>query len=240
MSVGAAAGVGVSNEERQSLRKLRVDFVALLFALATAEVGIQFGNLAAAHHRLTDGAVSYSHLTLALVLIATSWVGWSRSPAAGNKLPMEHIFSVAFVVLGLDVALVVFYFIIARGVEVPSAPNAGQETFWVMIIFVLYVIWDFITKAVATDPEAPQTKFLDRVKGPFLARGWISILCAALAFGIWYFLNGVTTVRSVVATDATLVALDLFFRALKQGHNGWSTVTGIVGSVAFTVAAIRF
>lgn len=235
--MGNGTGWAGAGNERESLGRLRIEFVALLFALATAEVGAQFGNLAADHRRLTEAAASYSHLTLALIIIATSWVGWSRSPAAGNKLPLERIFSVAFVVLMLDVALVVFYFIIARGVEKPSSPNAGHETFWVMMIFAVYVAWDLTTKAVAADPDgvAPST-FWDRLTGPFLERGWISMLCAVIAFGIWWFLNGVTTVRPVVATDITLVALDLFFRALKQRHTGWSIFTGIVGALAFAAA----
>lgn len=237
-----------AGNERESLIKLRFEFVELLFALATAEVAVQFGLLASAHQTLTKAPTAYSHLILALILIATSWVGWSRSKAPGNRLPLEHVFSLAFVVLMLDVALVVFYFIIARGVEVPTpsktggllvTPSAEQETFWVMMIFVVYVIWDFVTKALAIDIEArPRLNFWARLKGPFWKRGWISLLCTAIALAVWILFRGVTTVVAVLATDLGLVTLDLFFRALKQNHKRWSITTAVVGALAFAAAFI--
>jgi hypothetical protein len=145
----------------------------------------------------------------------------------------------------LDVALVVFYFIIARGVEVPKTgqplvtPSAGHETFWVMMIFVVYVVWDVVTKALAIDIEAPaRLNLWARVKGPFWKRGRISLLCTAIALAVWILFRGVTTVVAVLATDLGLVTLDLFFRALKQGHKPWSITTAVVGALAFAAAFI--
>jgi hypothetical protein len=242
--VSDQAGAG---SDRESLVKLRFDFVELLFALATAEVAIQIGLLASVHRTLLDAPTAYSHLILALVLIATSWVGWSRSSSAGNRLPLENVFTLAFVVLMLDVALVVIYFILVRGVELPAAtapsgamiltPSAGHETFWVMMTFVVYVVWDFVTKAVARDENArPQPSLWGRVKGPFWKRGRISIACAAIAFAAWVFLRGVTSVSAVLATDVGLLSLDLFFRAWKQGHTGWSLTTAALSALAFAAA----
>jgi len=137
----------------------------------------------------------------------------------------------------LDVSLVVFYFIIARGVEAPTSPNAGHETFWVMMVFAVYVAWDFVTKAVAADPEEnTPTNFWHRLTGPFWKRGKISLVCAVIALAVWHWLKGVNTVPAVLATDLGLIALDLFYRAWKQRHTGWSIFNAVVGGLAFCTA----
>lgn len=219
--------------------ELRLQFVELLFALAAAEVAIRFGELALADVSVIKAPAAYSHLTLALVLIATSWVGWSVSAAAGSRLPLNNVFTLAFIVLLLDVILVVFYFIIVRGVEPAAKVDAGHETFWVMWIFAVYVVWDFVTKAVAVDPKEPQG-FWERFRGPFWTRGRISMQCAVAALVVWYLLKAVSSVPGVVATDSGLIALDLFYRSRKQDPGGgWSMrskLLALLGALVFVVA----
>jgi hypothetical protein len=68
----------------KSQPKLRHEFVGMMFAVAIGEVGLQ----AAALFKTGDFLrylPAYSHLTLATIMIATSWVGWTLSVAPGAR-----------------------------------------------------------------------------------------------------------------------------------------------------------
>jgi hypothetical protein len=123
--------------------KLRHEFVGMMFAVAIGEVGMQTAELV--HngswiHYLPE----YSHLILCTVLIASSWVGWTLSVAPGARRDVERIFQWEFLVLLLDVALVIIYFIVVRLVEKPPSLVAS----WIVGIFVLYFVWDIVTKVI--------------------------------------------------------------------------------------------
>jgi hypothetical protein len=214
---------------------LRTEFVAMLFALAIAEVAVQVANV------VTQGSLearflpAYTHLILATAIVATSWVGWSTSNAPGAKRALDRVFSYAFVVLSVDVLLVVFYFIIARGVDISfegtnlrPQPSAANETLWVMLIFVIYFAWDLLTKIVMT-PEGTQIRSVRRrLLDPTLGgRAFRTAACLGGAFVVWLVLRRSTDVATVVLTDGSLVALVFLFRALKQPHIGWSWTLGI-------------
>src|SRR5689334_561351 len=96
--------------------ELRREFVGLMFALAVGEVGLQMAALVQARH-FTRYLPAYSHLFLALFVIAASWVGWSRTKVASARKDVHELFELAFVVLLLDTAMVVTYFILVRTVD---------------------------------------------------------------------------------------------------------------------------
>lgn len=152
-------------------RGLRFVFVQMLFALTVGEVARQVAVLVDAV-AIREAASSYAHLVFATVLVATSWVGWTRSVAPGNQLRVDSVFSLPFLVLLLDVALVIFYFVIVKGVEMPSVdthiviPSAKNESFWTLIIFLGYLLWDFLTKAVAgNDPPRFRNRLFSKPFG---------------------------------------------------------------------------
>jgi hypothetical protein len=244
------SNIGTGDQEDRI--KLRFQFVELLFALATAEVAVRIGDLAAAGIRVWEAPAAYSHLGLALIMIATSWIGWKASTAAGNRLPLENVFTLAFLVLLLDVALVVFYFIIVRRFEGPTKSlegSAGPETFWVFAIFVVYVLWDFVTKVMAGDPKRPLPFWqrLSSSSGPFWVRGGISMQCCVVALVVWCVLKGASTWPGVVATDAGLVTLDLFYRSRKQDpaapgrlRAAWSLRSKTLASLGVLVLVAAF
>jgi len=204
--------------------QIRFAFVEILFALTVAEIATQFGTLVAAHRELVGNpAAAYSHLVLAGLVVAASWVGWSESTAPGARAPVHSVFSLGFVVLLVDVALVIFYFILARGVEITRTKtgemtvvaSAANETFWVMMVFGGYLLWDVVTKAVSAGGS--QRSLLNRLFGRELwKRGWVSAVCFCLAVLYWYLFNGVTCNFSVIAVDVGLLGIVLTFRALKQ------------------------
>ena len=208
--------------------ELRFVFVEMLFALTIAEVATQVATLVADGLGITQAPSSYSHLLLATIVVAASWIGWKNSEAAGNKLPVDEVFSLGFWVLLLDVALVVFYFILVRGAEKSVnqvvTPSVANETKWILIIFIGYFVWDVLTKAV---PHVESRSLPKRLFGQELwDRGWISFACTVLAVLIWFVSRGVSTQAGVVLTDVSLIALALLFRSLKQSASWRKKNTG--------------
>lgn len=203
--------------------EIRFVFVEMLFALTIAEVATQVATMVSDGVGIRAGSSSYAHLLLATMLVAASWIGWKNSVAKGNQVPVSNVFDLGFLVLVLDVALVVCYFILVRGAEKPHdgiiIHSANNETLWILIVFVGYFLWDVLTKAVAPSSERP---FLKRLFGPELwKRGRISFVCLLLALLIWFFLRSVSNQGSVVLADTSLLALVFLFRALKDGKKGW-------------------
>ncbi|MDA2933454.1 hypothetical protein MYX82_03835, partial [Acidobacteria bacterium AH-259-D05] len=149
----------------------------ILFALTVGEIAVQFSNLVT-ENGLNDTLPAYAHLGLAFGLVSASWVGWSLSEAPGNRLPITTVFSWPFLVLVIDVILVIFYFILVKGVDVPGKPSAAHEARWVTLIFALYLVWDFLTKAVIKSPGGTETFCGRLLSKTFWGRGWGSLACA--------------------------------------------------------------
>jgi hypothetical protein len=144
-------------------RERRFIFVQLLFSLTAAEIARQIADFVLYDRSVWDDLPAYAHLALATAIVATSWVGWSASTASLRPgLRVVRVFGWPFVVLLIDVGLVILYFILVRGVEVPKenqgsfmlTPSARNESLTVAAIFLGYLLWDFLTKAVVP-PEPP-------------------------------------------------------------------------------------
>ncbi len=224
--------------------RLRFGFVEMLFALTAAEIAIQASDLV--KYLGTDLGVlpAYTHLLVATTLVTTSWVGWLKSKAPGNRLDVEAVFSWPFAVLLLDVFLVVCYFIIVRGLDVKgtgenvvrTAPSTDNETFWLVVVFAGYFLWDVLTKAVIGYADEQHRTFLQRFRGrKFWTRAWISAACLTMTVVMWRMVRGFTTTWSVIAADGALIAVILLFRALKQGSLKWTTSMLLLAVAGMTV-----
>lgn len=203
-------------------RDRRFIFVQLLFSLAAAEISRQGAELVLQGRGVLEASPAYAHLLLALIVVASSWVGWSIS-AASLRLKVSSVFSLPFVALLFDVVLVTFYFILVRGAEIPKhgdplVPSARTECVMMALIFAGYFGWDVLTKAVASDASADAPSgFLRRFFGPAMwSRGWTSFLCMALGIVAWWSLRSVSSVAGVLFADASLLFLILLFRAMKE------------------------
>lgn len=212
------------NQEQQDQRhenRLRFTFVAMLFALTIGEIAIRFAQLAV-DPQVRYYHPAYAHLILAGFIVVTSWVGWAQSKAPGNVQAINQVFSWEFVVLLIDVFLVVCYFIIAKGAEVPVAKSdikasADNETFWMMFVFAGYLLWDIWTKAVIK-PQS-DSSFISRLRSPyFLKNLLITAGCLLLAVIIWGITRslGVLSNAGVISIDVALIILVGLFRLLKQ------------------------
>ena len=202
--------VKMTNTKEQSGRQLHQEFVGILFALAIAEVAVQASGYSGVD--LRDSMVAYSHLVLAAMTIAASWVGWGQSSYRLSNI--SSLFSKDFVLLAVDVLLVVLYFFLARGVEPLTTPPGGgtavvppslaNEKALMACIFVTYVFWDLVTKSGKENGHCVVVQ-----------RGWASVVCAIMAIALFVLLPESAGVPHVVAGDVAFLSLVLLFRAMK-------------------------
>ncbi len=198
---------GQSQKNGKKDPKLRHEFVGMMFAVAIGEVGLQTATLVRAGNWV-HFLPAYSHLLLATMIIATSWVGWTLSHSRGGQKDVESIFEWEFMVLLLDVALVIIYFILVRSVDIVGddpvrlSASARPEVFWILIIFWIYFVWDFPTKWPLSRPEN-------------LVRVVATGTCLVLAYVVRSFVQDADPPH-VLTADLALLSLVLLFRALKD------------------------
>lgn len=206
----------MANEESpripESEPKLRHEFVGMMFAITIGEVGLQVAALVQAKHYL-HFLPAYTHLLVATVMIATSWVGWSLSRSPGARIDVTAIFQWEFFVLLLDVALVITYFILVRTVDFGKEsridpPSTLASCF--LAIFILYFVWDVITKICIYLRKKQGSWF--RVYG---VRMIPTVLCLLLVALIKYATVNADPPHYLTA-DVAFLAVVLLFRALKD------------------------
>jgi hypothetical protein len=195
--------------------KLRHEFVGMMFALAIGEVAVQASVLVRAGSWM-HFLPAYSHLFLAAIVIAASWVGWTLSPSPGARQDVRNVFQFSFVVLLLDVFLVVVYFILAKTVDIAGEgttklnASARPETFWILVIFGAYFVWDVITKIVI---------YLLEHRGEGWARKYGSRMVPTVICFVMLWVAKPVLERAdaphVLSADLALLSLVLLFRALK-------------------------
>jgi hypothetical protein len=205
---------------------LRFEFVEMLFALAIGQVAIELGDLIFNNFGFVSFPHVYSHLFLATFLISLSWVGWQKSQSHGNILLINSIYSVQFFILLIDLFLVMCYFIIVRGAEIPSINPAVSkiidiktELTWTIIIFVTYAIWDIFTKYIDFDIRASGGQFI-RVRKKntkeYLKRAWQTWICVLISIFLWFFYhNQIPNNWQAFIVDMELISLYFLFRGLK-------------------------
>jgi len=191
--------------------KLRHEFVGMMFAVAIGEVGLQVAALVKQSNSLHDHFSSYTHLLLATTLIAASWVGWTRSVAPRARQDVTGIFQIPFLVLLVDVVLVICYFVVARSVELPTPGEAlSAAARWMCYIFVLYLLWDVLTKFGARRSLASSFHWKSML--PAIP----TFVCAVLAYFAMRWSSPTVSASHVVLADMALLALVLLFRAGKE------------------------
>ena len=248
-------------------------FVELMFAVAVGDTAVQIAKVVKAIavsglpvcDALWNTSPSLAHLTLALLVIATSWVGWSHSEATKQYMArLDGVFSLAFLMLLIDVFLVVCYFILSEAAELPAdlpgaplkvRPSIQQDILWIAVIMATYFAWNlcFIT--------------IDWWQGrnSFCNKRWVSAISAAIAFGVvlvfWFCQPKIPTRGAVLWFDGALLTIVFMFRVRvtrplkaeekeekpqpkpKEALSGWAALTILVLSmcaIGMMWAALRF
>lgn len=195
--------------------KLRHEFVGMMFAVAVGEVGLQVASLVRAGH-ISHFLPAYSHLLLATIMIATSWVGWSVSVSPARHKDVDGIFQWRFVILLLDVSLVITYFILVRTVDFGKETGPARidpsstVAFWILIIFLQYLVWDVVSK-VFLYTDGKEGRWL-RTYG---SRMLPTLVCFGIAATVWRQVQ-TSDLPHQVSADFALLWLVLLFRALKD------------------------
>jgi hypothetical protein len=240
--------MNAKGQRRSTQRKsdpLRLAFVEMLFALAASQVAIHFADLVAARGTLIAKVPAAAHLVVALVLIAASWVGWRQSKSRGMKVRVKHVVSYPFIGLLLDVLLVVLYYVVVRRVEVRDgdrgpaliAPSAAPEAFWILVVFLVYVVWDFVADAQACVP-ATGPRWSKWGRG-VLASISASLVCCVPLLLVWCFAKwcigaqGLASACEVVLLDVALLSCVLIFRPLKVFDVWFAERLGVADLDAF-------
>ena len=200
----------VTPPELDFLKDLRWILVSTLYALVLAEIAHQSVSLVGRKYgRWRDLSTGISHLLLLAGLVTTSWVGWSAAivhePHSGHRL--ESIFSLPYLLLLIDIGLLTAYFIFAKEAGIPEAksepikPSAKPESFWLMMVFGGYILWDIVTYIFQ--------------EGTGWAPIYPTIFCFGLSILAWFAFKRVTLRAAVVVADLGMLALIFLFRAMK-------------------------
>jgi hypothetical protein len=115
-------------------RLLRTTLVAMLYALFAQQVVRELARWLKTQPSLRDVVQSlpsggipepdpgstavFMHLSLAAIILVTSWVGWGRSHAPGNVEPLTRFVDWPLVVLAIDLSIVGVYFILVSQVDI--------------------------------------------------------------------------------------------------------------------------
>ncbi|MBK9238946.1 MAG: hypothetical protein IPL75_01510 [Acidobacteria bacterium] len=221
------------NEPSDSLRH---SFVEMLFALVVGQLAVSVGYLVAAPGTIGEKSPALSHLALCLLTIAMSWLGWKRSQSAGTKKALEHIRSIAFVVLLSDVVLVILYYLLVLGAEVKVRSDSAQlepasavpEAIVLVVVFVVFLCWDLIVDILSPCRSPRQKHWLagdiiraSLVCGASSAVGLLLVVVVALM---------ATTQGSavkVMALDACLLTALVLHRTSKVFEHDAAKAIGI-------------
>ena len=202
--------------------ELRREFVGIMFALAVGEVGLQTAALVQVENHVRY-LPAYSHLFLALFVIAASWVGWSKTQVPAAKKDVNELFELAFFVLLLDTAMVVTYFILVRTVDFSDGnhriDSADRVALWHVVIFGLYLVWDLVTKVLMYEPPEGEQRllalFTNRDSRLQLLRIVPTALCFTASWWLWRSFTGARA-EHLLTADFALLSMVLLFRALKS------------------------
>lgn len=220
---------------------LRYTFVEMLFALAVGQVAIYIGDLYGINSALEKKAAAGVHLLLSTILISASWVGWRKSASPGMETNISSIFSRRYLMLLIDVALVIIYFVLVRQVEMKNigsdillaTPSAKPEAYLILTTFCLYILWDLLTDIFHGRALWAYTAFnLGKKFAVCSICLGSSILCALMSA----FVSMAATkedLYTVVALDVALLITVLFFRICKQYERSFALFFGVDAHDAF-------
>lgn len=210
--------------------QVHLTFVEFLFSLAAAEIAMRFASVCdtGADWWSWNFLALNAHLLMSLVLIAASYLGWQKSEISHRDTSkISSLISWEFLELLLDVVLVTIYFILVHLSEIPvfdasASPDTVPaiavslipEAVCVPLVFVLYLIWDVISKLPSRIDRKTGKPF---GPGRLFRRGRISFIVATMSVTMsGMFWNRNASAQDVIAFDIAVIGLVILFRELKE------------------------
>lgn len=233
----------METHKKTSTNEVRRNFIAMLFALVVATIA---GQMAALLSVVTNGweqpaaiveglldahglfLAPLMHLTLTLLLVSTSWIGWSASLAKGNKTDIQSFpLSLPFFLLLLEVFLVTLYFALTTVVEgkrhgfdmlppigtFSTEPSARPEAALFIVIYFVYAVWDFFADVLSARISPNKWRLNESILflTGVLTHCAISIICVVLCIIIYSVLPSNPSLFSALLGDLALIAVVVFF-----------------------------
>lgn len=233
-------------------------FVEMMFAVAVGDAAAQVAKVmdqvqqsTDPLHSVWDVRAAVAHLFLVIIVIATSWVGWSHSSATREYMRgLTRIFSnhfpfviaFPFWMLLIDVFLVVCYFVLSEGAEIPKydsatnqftiAASARPEITWLLVILFTYVIWN-VSWNINRWCRGQSALFAT-------ARNWrivSALVSLAIVICAFWFRFRVSDSTSVVKVDSALLLAVLLFRLRLVDESGKLVIWDIIRAFLLVVSA---
>ncbi|TQV81038.1 hypothetical protein FKG94_10100 [Exilibacterium tricleocarpae] len=243
-------------EQATNNNELRRTFIAMLFALVVATLAQRFADIL---FLVTKGwsipifspdiflnlikndwllAAPFTHASLGLILVSASWVGWSKSKAAGHQNSITSLLSIPFFLLLIEVMLVTIYFGIAVSIEVNIKDYSSQgidsdfvfqasalpEAMQLVAVFSIFLVWDILADVISSPLGAREHPHLITITAKqksigfltgTLTYGFSSILCLILCYVVFWLYPVDATPRHAVYGDLSLIAVIGIFHSTK-------------------------
>lgn len=208
--------IPIAVDEMSFDKDLRWLLIGMLFALVIGEIASQTGRLVAAVRVLKPFANNKSsefwaivaHLILVTTVVTTSWVGWSMS-LRNDAQHLHWVFSWPFVLLLIDLAIVICYFLMVGAVTAPKdawvfVPSAREDSFLLLVIFWGYFFWGIVNQLC-----------LNNGWDQLWAHAWPTLVGCFLMLAIWLIVKNRKTAKSAIMADIVMLAIVLLYRYTK-------------------------
>jgi hypothetical protein len=197
-------------------KDLRWLLVGMLFALVIGEIASQTGRLVTAvkiskpfkMNKAGDFWAIVAHLILVTTVVTTSWVGWSMS-LKSDAQHLQWIFSWPFVLLLIDLAILVCYFLMVGAVTAPKADwvfvaSAREDSFLLLVIFLGYFFWGIVNQLC-----------LNSGWDQLWTHAWPTLAGCFIMLAIWLLVRKRQTAKSAIIADIVMLATVLAYRYVK-------------------------
>jgi L-asparagine transporter-like permease len=158
-------------------------------------------------------AASTAQLVLAGVVTLTSYVGY-RNSAHRGRYRLRPFVNVPFWQLVVDVTLIYLYLLLTVRLDDPGAPSALPEAILLVVIALLYVMWDALAWALGRHPRYAEHPPLPDTWQRTQASVALCLLTLAVLIGV--LVTQPRTTATVVAVDAALTLLIVAYRITKE------------------------
>ena len=204
-------------------------FISFLYAWVATEIADRFSGGSYGWQEYKKYIPVYSHLTLAALVVGTSWLGLTRALSALQNCvnPRWGIIAPVWLLLIIDFSILGVYFAFVRVVNKARSSGSGQKedafsthaSFWMLIVLSLYCVWDGMVYFLFPKWPGPWHYACTQQDVSFCARSWMSVLCLALALLVFLALRHTRSdcpFWVLPTADVSLIFFLLFYRALKQ------------------------
>jgi hypothetical protein len=194
---------------------LRNTFISMLFALAASQCAISgydnFVSILLSNSCITDFTLFVpilTHLILCVVVLTTSWIGWSATFSRKDRPKPEGVFCRDHFILMIDVIILGLYFSLVKSLDRVSDLDASSEVYLMSIVFVFYAIWDlFFSENSVGIMNRFCNSWLTILFSIVLVSGAAFMYQSSFKVGEWYL---------VALIDLLLILTVLLFRYLSE------------------------